>query len=101
MTTPFLSFCVSAARRVKSEVSDQSWILNHSDHSKPDDASLGSSWVDHSAYWKRQNTPTDTIGALLGDDSGTELKNTSASTRGLNSCSWFNMPAVRQMSDIH
>ncbi|KAK6143265.1 hypothetical protein DH2020_023613 [Rehmannia glutinosa] len=73
---------------VKSEVSNQSWILdaergksvNHLGSLRPD-AILESCWVEQSG---------DAI----------ELNNT-CSTRGFNSCSWNNMPAaVCQMSDI-
>ncbi|KAL7083791.1 hypothetical protein ACP275_14G184200 [Erythranthe tilingii] len=96
-----------SVRRVKSEVFDQSWILdceskknpnNYLDYSTPE-ASLGSYWVEQNAsYWKQQGCPpTDAIGALMGEDT----KNTSASIWGLSSCCWNNMPAVCQMSDIH
>lgn len=92
---------------MKSEVFDQSWILD--DESKVDcsrpDAILGSCWVERTASCsKQQGSTTDAIAALLGDDLGTELKNTSASTSSstwaFSSCSWNNMPAVCQMSDI-
>ncbi|KAI3448750.1 hypothetical protein Pfo_005415 [Paulownia fortunei] len=99
---------------VKSDVFNQSWILdgerkkilNHLDCSRPD-AILGSYWFGQNAsQLKQEGSATDAIAALLGDDLGTELKKTSASasasasTWGLSSCSWNNMPAVCQMSDI-
>lgn len=96
-------FTFSAAHHVKSEVFDPSWILDGEskvDYSRPD-AILGSCWVEQSAPGSKQKgSTTDSIAAFLGNNLGTELKNTSASTWGFSSCSWNNMPAVCQMSDI-
>ncbi|KAI3445192.1 hypothetical protein Pfo_001857 [Paulownia fortunei] len=95
---------------VKSEAVDQSWILdgerteflNQLDCSRPD-AILGSSWLEQSASCSRQRgSATDSIAAFLSDDLGSELNmsaGTSASSWGLSSCTWNNMPAVCQMSD--
>ncbi|KAL2230579.1 UNVERIFIED_CONTAM: Transcription factor MYB33 [Sesamum indicum] len=92
-------------RHVKTEVYDQSWLLDgqrekimdHFDCSRPD-AMLGSCWFEHSAasHSNQQVSGTNAIAAR------TELKNTSASssTWALGSCSWNNMPAVCQMPDF-
>ncbi|KAG8363746.1 hypothetical protein BUALT_Bualt19G0054300 [Buddleja alternifolia] len=97
--------------KVKSEVFDQTCILdgerkeilNQSARSRPD-AILGSCWVKQSAYFSnQQGSVTNAIASLLGNDLRTELENTSASgssTRALGSCTWNNMPAVYQMSEL-
>ncbi|GFP93256.1 transcription factor gamyb [Phtheirospermum japonicum] len=93
------------AGNVKSEVLNESWILdagseknqNHLECCRPD-AILGScgGWVRQSVKQQRFFA-TATDGILMGDDLG----DNNCSTCGLKSpCSWNNMPPVRQMSDI-
>ncbi|KAG8391068.1 hypothetical protein BUALT_Bualt01G0149400 [Buddleja alternifolia] len=85
---------------VKSEVVDESWffdgetkdISNQMDCSRPD-VILGSSWSTSGSA--QRGSVTDAIAVLLGS-AGTS---TSASNRGLCSCTWNNMPSVCQMSD--
>ncbi|KAH6814844.1 hypothetical protein C2S51_023862 [Perilla frutescens var. frutescens] len=87
---------------VKSEAFDPSWIVDGEskvDYSRPD-AILGSCWVKQGSPGSKQKGPTaDSNAARLGDNLGTNTS-ASASTWGFSSCSWNNMPAVCQMSDI-
>ncbi|PIN10804.1 hypothetical protein CDL12_16603 [Handroanthus impetiginosus] len=92
-------------RHMKSKLLYQSCILDGEQKetlndlicSRPD-AVLGSCWVEQSAS---QDSTTETIAALLGAELGTDMTTSaSASMWGLNSCTWNNMPAVCQMSEI-
>ncbi|CAK9142143.1 unnamed protein product [Ilex paraguariensis] len=99
---------------VKSEPADQIWTLDEDtkqnstqlDFSRPD-ALLGSCWLEQGvACAKDQGVTTDAITTLLGDDLGSDFKNmtpgTSSSSQGwgFGSCSWNNMPAVCQMTEL-
>ncbi|KAK2991727.1 hypothetical protein RJ640_004255 [Escallonia rubra] len=99
---------------IKSEPVDPAWTLDGEkkenscevDFSRPD-ALLGSCWLEQSvACAKNRGAMTDAIAALLGDDLGSDFKNMAAGTStssqgwGYGSCTWNNMPAVRQMSEL-
>ncbi|KAL3829836.1 hypothetical protein ACJIZ3_018638 [Penstemon smallii] len=91
---------------LEEKIHDEGWILDGKttfDCSRPD-AILGSCWVEQSASSsKKRSHVTDAISSLLGDDMGDEYSTTtyaSVSNWGLSSCTWNNMPAVCQMSDL-
>ncbi|KAI8021617.1 Transcription factor GAMYB [Camellia lanceoleosa] len=98
---------------VKSEADDQTWTMDGEtketvtqlDFSRPD-ALLGSCWLGQSvACAKDQGIGTDARAVALGDDLGNDYKHMAAGTAlspgwGFVSCSWNNMPAVCQMSEL-
>ncbi|KAL2511699.1 myb domain protein [Abeliophyllum distichum] len=90
---------------------EQSWILdgektenlNQLHFSRPD-AVLGSCWLEQSAFCSKEHgTVMDDITALLVDDIGSEVKDTTPGTSALSSewgLTWNNMPAVYQISEF-
>ncbi|KAF7824797.1 transcription factor GAMYB-like [Senna tora] len=71
------------------------------------DVLLASDWFEQdSGCGKNPNFMTDSIATLLGDDLATDYKyitaetSTSSQVWGLDCCTWNNMPAVCQMSDL-
>ncbi|CAI9781688.1 unnamed protein product [Fraxinus pennsylvanica] len=89
---------------------EQNWILDEESrenlnqlHFSRPDALLGSCWIEQSAFCSKEHgTVTDDITALLGDDLGTEVKDTNPGTSALGSewgLTWNNMPAVYQISE--
>lgn len=71
------------------------------------DVLLASDWLEQgSGCGKNQAIMTDSIATLLGDDLTTSYMHMTAETStfsqvwGLDSCTWNNMPAVCQMSDL-
>ncbi|XP_039060166.1 transcription factor MYB33-like isoform X2 [Hibiscus syriacus] len=72
----------------------------------PDTLLVSSGLEQDCAYDKDQTIMTDSIATLLGDDLSSEYKNMAAGTYissqawGLDSCTWNNMPAVCQMSEL-
>ncbi|CAK7336404.1 unnamed protein product [Dovyalis caffra] len=105
-------FGCSAEFNVKSESIDQTWTADREKESSTrldiihPDALLDSDWLEHdSTYGKDQVIMTDAIATLLGDDLGSEYKQmaTGASIShgwGLGSCTWNNIPAVCQISEL-
>ncbi|KAF9686318.1 hypothetical protein SADUNF_Sadunf03G0146300 [Salix dunnii] len=101
-----------AEYNMKSEPVDHAWTpdrekesYTHLNITRPD-ALLDSDWLEHdSGYGKDQVIMTEAIAALLGDDLSSEYKQMDAGAStghgwGLGSCSWNNMPAVFQMSEL-
>ncbi|XP_059649305.1 transcription factor GAMYB-like [Cornus florida] len=98
---------------VKSEPVDKAWTLDEEskknltqlDLSRPD-ALLGSCWLEQRFVCaKDQGIMTDAIAAILGDDLANNHKHLAAASASnqawrFGSCTWNNMPAVCQMSEL-
>lgn len=97
---------------MKLEPVDHTWTADREkesytqlDITRPD-ALLDSDWLEHdSGYGKDQVIMTEAIATLLGDDLSSEYKQMAAGAStdhgwGLGSCSWNNVPAVCQMSEL-
>ncbi|KAH8512636.1 hypothetical protein H0E87_006063 [Populus deltoides] len=105
-------FGCSSECNMKLEPVDHTWTADREkesytqlDITRPD-ALLDSDWLEHdSGYGKDQVIMTEAIATLLGDDLSSEYKQMAAGAStdhgwGLDSCSWNNMPAVCQMSEL-
>lgn len=107
-----LAFYCSVGYKVKSEPVDQAWTPDREKESgnlfvSQPDALLASDWFEHgSSYVKDPIIMNDAIATLLGDDLRSEYKQMSTGTSapsqgwGFSSCTWNNMPAVCQMSEL-
>lgn len=103
----------SAGSNVKSEPLDHTWTPDREKEARSGieftrpDALLASDWQDRSSGIVKDTTDVaDALTLLLGDDLAADYKHlptgisTTHSGWGLDSCSWNNMPAVCQMSDL-